>query len=142
MKPDRDLLDKLKAVPLFGELSDHELADLSGQGRIVDHEGGADVVEAGGSAVGFHLILEGTASVLQAGKLLAQLGPGDYFGEISLIDGKPRTATVRTDTAMRTFSITAWLFQPMLAHHPALAHNLLLGLCARLRAAEAKSSAL
>jgi CRP-like cAMP-binding protein len=68
---------------------------------------------------------------------VATFGPGDYFGEVSLIDGKPRTATVRTKTAMRSLVIPSWSFNALLDRYPAIAKELLLMLCARLRNVEA-----
>ena len=60
--------------------------------------------------MGFHLILEGEADIEVSGRYVATFGPGDYFGEVSLIDGKPRTATVRTKTPMRSLVIPSWSF--------------------------------
>lgn len=137
VKPDSELASKLKAVPLFEGLSDRELRDVIDKGRQVDHRQDHEIVQQGHEgAVGFHLILDGQASVIKNGATLKQFGPGDYFGEISLLDGKPRTATVRADSALRTFSVSAWDFRPLLDSHPQLSHKLLLGLCAHVRAAE------
>jgi CRP/FNR family cyclic AMP-dependent transcriptional regulator len=138
VKPDRELLTKLKGIPLFEDLSDRELRAIYQQGRVVEHVQDKEVLEEGGGSVGFHLILDGDASVLQAGKVRRQLGPGDYFGEISLLDGKPRSATIRADTALRTFSVAEWGFRPLLDNQPKLARKLLIGLCALLRSSEAR----
>ena len=140
MKPDRELMAKLKRIPLFGDLSDRELRAIYKQGRLVEHRPNKEVVEEGGGSVGFHLILEGDASVLQGGKVRRQLGPGDYFGEISLLDGKPRSATIRADSPMRTLSISEWEFRPLLDNHPKLARKLLIGLCALVRSSEARQT--
>ncbi len=106
--------------------------------KCVPHPPGKVVTEEGGSGVGFHLVTDGTATVQVGGQARANLGPGDYFGEISLIDGKPRSATIRTDAPVRTLSLTAWSFAPLLDAHPSLARKMLLGLCGHLRAAEAR----
>jgi cAMP-binding proteins - catabolite gene activator and regulatory subunit of cAMP-dependent protein kinases len=134
---DTDMLHKLRSVPLFAGLSDKELKDVLSRTMIVEHEGG-EIVEEGRGAVGFHLILDGTVTVLQGGSVRRTLGPGDYFGEISLIDGKPRSATVRPDGTVRTLSLAAWNFAPLLDAHPTMARTLLLGLCHQLRSAEAR----
>ena len=131
-------LAQLRSVPLFAGLKDRELRDIVGRTREVDHPQG-EIVEEGAKGIGFHLILEGTATVLQHGEVRRTLGPGDYFGEISLIDGKPRSATVRPDGPVRTLSLAAWNFEPLLEKHPKLAHELLLGLCAHVREAEARA---
>lgn len=141
MAADKDLLERLKTVALFEGLSDKELKDVLGQSRVVEHDEGHDIVESGTGSVGFHLILEGQASVSQGARTIGTLGPGDYFGEISVIDGKPRSATVTTTTPVRTLSLVAWKFQPLLDAHPALTRKILLGLCKTLRAAEASQNA-
>ena len=135
---DDAMLEQLRAVPLFAGLKDRQLKDLLGRTRVVEHTAG-EIVEEGTKGVGFHLILDGTVTVLQHGKVRRTLGPGDYFGEISLIDGKPRSASIRPEGAVTTLSLTAWNFQPLLEKHPQLNHELLLGLCAHVREAEARA---
>ncbi len=100
------------------------------------HEAGKEITEEGGGAVGFHLIREGEASVTVHGAQKPALGPGDYFGEISLIDGKPRSATVRAETPLTTVSLASWSFLPILDDQPEVSKQLLKVLCARVRAAE------
>jgi CRP-like cAMP-binding protein len=134
-----DRLEQLRSVPLFAGLKDRELKDVLGRAREVEHTGG-EIVEEGAKGVGFHLILEGSVAVLQHGEVRRTLGPGDYFGEISMIDGKPRSATIRPEGTVRTLSLAAWNFEPLLEKHPKLAHELLLGLCAHVREAEARSA--
>ena len=101
------------------------------------HQEGKDITEQGGGAAGFHLIKEGNASVHVGGKDRPGIGPGSYFGEISMIDGQPRSATVHAETEMTTISIPSWSFHPILEEEPEVAKVLLKVLCARLRAAEA-----
>jgi CRP/FNR family cyclic AMP-dependent transcriptional regulator len=134
-----DRLEQLRSVPLFAGLKDRELKDVLGRTREVEHSSG-EIVEEGAKGIGFHLILDGTASVVQHGEVRRTLGPGDYFGEISLIDGKPRSATIRPEGVVRTLSLAAWNFEPLLEKHPTLAHELLLGLCAHVREAEARAA--
>lgn len=136
---DKEMLERLRSVPLFEGLSDNELKDVLSRARVVEHEGDGEILEEGQGAAGFHLILEGKVAVLQNGGIRRTLGPGDYFGEISLIDGKPRSATVRTEGPVRTLSLAAWNFAPLLDAHPSMARKLLIGLCEHLRAAEARN---
>ncbi len=70
------------------------------------------------------------------GHARANLGPGDYFGEISLIDGKPRSASVAAETELRTIFLARWNFAVLLDDEPEVTKNLLLAVCARLRLAE------
>jgi CRP/FNR family transcriptional regulator, cyclic AMP receptor protein len=134
---DMDMLERLRSVPLFDGMSDKELKDVLRRTKVVEHDGG-EIIEEGRGGVGFHLILDGTVTVLQGGGVRRTLGPGDYFGEISLIDGKPRTATVRPEGPVRTLSLAAWNFDPLLDAHPLMAKTMLLGLCQHVRSAEAR----
>jgi CRP-like cAMP-binding protein len=132
-----EVVDLLSSVELFRGLSKRQLRALADRGRIVSHEAGTLVTEEGGVAVGFHLLLNGTASVLLGGTKKRSLKTGDYFGEISLVDGQPRSASVESGEGLRTFCLTAWEFKPLLEEQPHLAAELLVAMCARLREAEA-----
>jgi CRP/FNR family transcriptional regulator, cyclic AMP receptor protein len=136
----RDLADQLGKVIIFRGLSQRELRSLAAAGHVVDQQEGKDVVQEGGGSVGFHLILEGEAEVIRGGRSVHKLGPGDHFGEISLLDGKPRTATVKALSPLRTFSLTSWNFTPLLDANPSMARNLLEGLCAYFREALAREA--
>jgi CRP/FNR family transcriptional regulator, cyclic AMP receptor protein len=138
MAVDKELLERLKGVPMFDGLSDKELKDVLAQTRVIEHQAGHEIVEEGRGSAGFHLILDGQATVTQGSRTLRTLGPGDYFGEISVIDGKPRSASVTADTALRSLSLPAWKFEPLLDAHPALTRKVLLGLCATIRSIESQ----
>ena len=86
----------------------------------------------------FHLILDGRATVSIAGTEVRSLGSGDYFGEISMIDGKPRSATVTATEPTRTLAIPHQDFERLVADEPDFARGLLVTLCARLREAESR----
>ncbi len=140
----RDLAKQLGRVIIFRGLNKRELESVASAGQIVNHDQGHEVVQEGGGSVGFHLILDGEAEVIRGGNAVHKLGPGDHFGEISLLDGKPRTATVKAVSALRTFSLSSWNFKPLLDSNPSMARNLLEGLCAYFResiAREAKAAA-
>ena len=70
------------------------------------------------------------------GKRRRPLGPGDYFGEISLIDRGPRSATVEADTDVRTFAIASWDFMPLAMESPTMSKKMLLEMCRRIRSLE------
>ncbi len=129
-------IEMLRRVPLFSELSKRELDQLARTGRVVDHAEGHVVVTEGEKGVGFHLILEGDARVIKGGRTVAKLGPGKWFGEISMIDGGPRTATVSAATQLRTFGVASWDFHPLLKTSPTITFKLLVTMCSRLRDAE------
>jgi CRP/FNR family transcriptional regulator, cyclic AMP receptor protein len=83
-------------------------------------------------------VLEGSARIVVHGVDHAVLGPGTYFGELSLIDGQPRSADVIAEPAgLLTFAISKWTFETLIEDHPEVAVPMLRVLCARLRAQEA-----
>ena len=138
MGADPEIVQELGKTDLFSGLGKKQLGSIANQARVVRHQAGKDVTEQGGGAAGFHLIKDGTASVRVSGRERPRLGPGDYFGEISMIDGEPRSATVHAETEMTTIAIPSWSFHPILDEEPDVAKVLLKVLCARLRAAEAQ----
>lgn len=136
MAVDKELVAKLKNIPLFQELSDKDVRAVIDRARVRDHVQGHEMVAEGRRSVGFHMILEGTASVAHGNRVVRHLGPGDYFGEISVIDGQPRSATVVTETPVRMLSLSAWDFAKLLDQQPALSRKIMLGLCQTIRALE------
>lgn len=139
MNESAQMLALLRAVPLFAGLSDKELKAVLRIANEIDHPPGHDIVGEGQLGVGFHLILSGEARVSQRGRELTPLGPGQFFGEIALLDGQGRSATVTTVGPVRTLTIVAWSFESLLKENPLIAIGLLKELCARLRRAEART---
>jgi CRP/FNR family transcriptional regulator, cyclic AMP receptor protein len=137
MAADPEIVEALGRTDLFRDIGKKALNSIATQARLVSHDPGKEITEEGGGAAGFHLIQSGEASVTVHGQSRPNLGPGDYFGEISMIDGQPRSATVRAETPMRTISLPSWSFHPILDEEPEVSKQLLKVLCARLRAAEA-----
>jgi CRP-like cAMP-binding protein len=133
-----DLSQRLAEIDIFRGLSSRQLKKLAGQVREVHLDDGHTVASEGRGALGFHLILDGQATVSSGGVERRTLGPGDYFGEISLIDGKPRSATIVAKGALHTAVIDNTTFQPLLDESPQFARSLLLVLCDRIRALEQK----
>jgi CRP/FNR family cyclic AMP-dependent transcriptional regulator len=131
-------LQALREAPLFSEMSDKDLARVRTIAKVVTHQAGQHVVEEDKRAMGFHLILEGDAEALVAGMPVAQLGAGSYFGEMALLDGKPRSATVKATSTLKTLVIPSWDFNHMLDQHPEMMRGLLVELCRRLRKIESQ----
>lgn len=140
MSTSDDVASTLAAVPLMQELSPKTLKKVAGLGRVMEFGSGREVTEEGGGGVGFHVILSGSATVDVHGTRRRELGPGDYFGEVTLLDGKPRTATVTAGpSGLKTWSLTKWQFDGVLEDEPAVARSMLIGLAGRLREAEARN---
>lgn len=128
-----DAADLLAGVPLFQELSKKELTALAGSAKEVSHPEGAVLAKEGEQGLGFFLIAEGTAKVSVDGRTRRKLVPGDSFGEISLLDEGPRTATVTAETPIRLYGITSWVFKRVVSEHPAVAMKLLKTMASILR---------
>jgi len=139
----------LSEIDLFAGLPDKVVKRIASEGRPVTFAAGTPVTEEGSSVKGwasfspngvcFYVILEGSADVEVHGEHRITLGPGQYFGETSLIDGQPRSATVVAGPeGMTAFSLSAFDFAPILEENPPVALALLKVLASRLRAAEAR----
>jgi CRP-like cAMP-binding protein len=131
-----DMIAALKAVPLFKDVSDKDLVRVLDIAKEVGHPDGSTVVEEDSSGVGFHLILAGTAEILVAGAHVGNFGPGEYFGEMSLVDGKPRSASVVARDGLSTLVIPSWNFDGLMRQHPDMMRAMLVVLCDRVRRLE------
>ena len=123
----------LKAVPLFSGCTKHELEVIARAAKEIRHREGHVIAREGDTGLGFFLITEGTADVSIGGKSRASLGPGDFFGEISLLDRGPRTATVTASSPVTMLALTAWVFRGLVDQHPTIAMNMLRVVAQRLR---------
>jgi CRP/FNR family cyclic AMP-dependent transcriptional regulator len=135
-----DVGESLSRVPLFAGLGDKERRKLAERMNERTFGEGDTIMEQGHSGVGFFIIEEGDATVSVDGQIVRTLGPGDWFGEIALIDEGPRTATIVAGTDLRCRGMTAWEFKPFVQEHPEVAWPLLETLAARLRDAEARGT--
>lgn len=133
MTTKQEKLDLLGQVPLFRDLSKKDLTRVLETAKETLHREGTSVITEGRGGVGFHLITEGKAKVLRAGRTVATLGPGEFFGEMALVDDAPRSASVIAETDLSTVVISKWEFRPLLKHHPELAWKMIEHLVARVR---------
>ncbi len=122
----------LSSVPLFAQIEQHDLMLVAARMKEVHFEPGRVIAKQGDSGVGFHLIVEGQAEVSGEGVPRHSMGAGGYFGEIGLIDGGVRSATVSAATDLTTLALVSWDFQPLL-DNPVFAKGLLMGLCQLVR---------
>jgi voltage-gated potassium channel len=123
---------RLAAVPLFSGLNQRELGKLWDEMRLVKHAAGHVIMTEGRPGLGFQLLLDGEVIVERKGKKVA-LGPGSFFGEMSLIDGGLRTATVTAATPVTTAALNSSTFKSMVTKNPDLAWRLLVHMTGRVR---------
>jgi CRP-like cAMP-binding protein len=128
-----DVATKLAKVPIFSECTKRELAIIARAAKAVSHGEGTVIAREGERGIGLFLILEGQCSVSIGGRTKARLGPGEFFGEIALLDGGPRTATVTALAPVRLVGITGWVFRGLLMEHPSIALKTLEAVAGRLR---------
>jgi CRP-like cAMP-binding protein len=120
-----DTARALAKVPLFAGCSDHDLSDIAGLAHLLSFEGGATIVPEGEEGLGFYLILSGEASVVQGGREITRIGSGQFFGEIALLEGTPRTASVVATGRTVCLGILRSDFRPLLVRQPRIALRIL-----------------
>jgi CRP/FNR family transcriptional regulator, cyclic AMP receptor protein len=128
--------DLLQAVPLFADLSKSELRIVAGITKPLDFDPGAAVVTQGERTGRFFVIMDGDVEVVVDGRFVRRLGPGDFFGEMALLDDEPRSATVAALNPLSTLSIAAFNFRSLLKSNASITYKVLVSLCQRVRAAE------
>ena len=129
-------VDLLQRVPLFHDLERGEVERIARSFKERTFNAGATIAEEGGGGVGFFVIGDGQAKVSVHGEERAMLGPGDYFGEVALIDEGARSATVTAETDVMAYGMTPWDFRPLVETNAEIAWKLLQTMAKRLRAAE------
>jgi CRP/FNR family transcriptional regulator, cyclic AMP receptor protein len=134
-KPTTELLRK---VPLFSGLEERDLKSLAEEFNERRFPAGHQVALEGEGGLVFFVVEDGNASVDVHGKEVATLGSGDSFGEIALIDRRPRTATVTATTDLTCYSLPVFVFRPFVESRPQLAWKLLEAMADRLEAAESR----
>jgi CRP-like cAMP-binding protein len=131
-----DKIEVLKKVPLFSALSRRHLDMIARHADQVKRDADAILARQGARGLEAVLIVEGSARVERDGKIIAHLGAGDFFGEMSLIDGRPRSATVISDAPVVLLVVHTRSFGRLLETVPALHRKVTAALCERLRAAD------
>src|SRR4030081_1056645 len=104
--------------------------------KIVQHPAGPEIVVKGENGVGFMVILDGTVTVSTVQGKSRSLGPGDSFGEMSLLDHEGRSANIKADTDVSLATLPEWSLKPFLKEHPEVSYRLLQVLSQRVRQAE------
>ena len=130
----------LSQVPLFSLCNAKELKGIARLTTGLNLAAGTVVARQGAIGHQFAVITEGTVSVSIDGMPIAELGPGDFFGEIALLDGGPQTATITAETDIALEIIGHPEFTEFLFTSPSVTRNILKGIATRLRDADAKIS--
>jgi CRP-like cAMP-binding protein len=117
-------VSQLKSIPLFRDVPDDALRKVATFAELESHPEGAAVVREGGYANDFYAIEDGTAKVERDGQRLAELGPGDVFGEQALLEGEQRSASVIATSPLRVIKIAHWELDKMKRDMPQVVDEL------------------
>lgn len=128
-------LDLLAAAPLLDGVDDDGLARIADRVVEVAFAPGHVIARQGEVGTGFFVIASGGARVVRDGQTVATLGAGDFFGELSVLDGKPRNAQVIAEGETVCLALASWDFEAVVSEQPSVALAILRGLAARLRTA-------
>jgi CRP/FNR family transcriptional regulator, cyclic AMP receptor protein len=139
-RPDRPLgkrgADLLAQVPLFEGLSRRHLKQIAEHADEISFREKETIVEAGEPGGSFFVIVEGEVRVVRGDRTIARAGPGEFFGEISLLDGGPRTASVIAETPVVAIRLFKASFDKVVRDEPRVAGKILAVVARRLREAE------
>jgi CRP-like cAMP-binding protein len=129
-------VDQLRSVPLFAGMTDRAFESIAGlaEERVLD--AGSQLAVEGEPGEAFYLILDGGVTITRGGTAVVELGPGDFLGEIALVDGRPRTATATALTDVRALALECAAFAQLMERFPAVRHGILVALTDRVRADE------
>jgi CRP-like cAMP-binding protein len=131
-----DLVAHLERVPLFSHCSKRDLQTVARNAEVLDVPEGARIVSQGDAGNAFYVILDGSAIVARNGARVGELLPGDYFGELALLDPAPRNADVVAQTPVHVARLMVKPFRQMLRDVPAMNERLLAGLARRVHDAD------
>jgi CRP/FNR family cyclic AMP-dependent transcriptional regulator len=129
-----DLEEALENAPLFSGLGKKDIKNIAKRTKVVTYDAGHVIIEEGsGGYGGMGVVLTGSCQVLKGGKVVGRIQAGQLFGEMSLIDDRPRSATIIGEEPTRAAELPAWEFRAQIKENPELALNLLKTLSHRLR---------
>jgi CRP/FNR family transcriptional regulator, cyclic AMP receptor protein len=132
-------VELLQRVPLFADFDRGDLERLARSFKERTFQSGSTVAGEGKSGAGFFVIESGEASVTVHGDERGRLGPGDYFGDVAMIDQGERTASIKAESDLKCYGLTFWDFRPIVENEPRIAWPLLQAMAKRLRQAEAEN---
>jgi CRP-like cAMP-binding protein len=132
-------IELLSKVQMFSSLNKKELGLIARSADVITVKPGTEIVTQGTPGHEFYLVVSGRAIVRRNGRKIATLGPGQYFGELALLDRGPRSATVIAETEVDLAIISQREFLAVLNQVPAVAYKLLVSMASRLRDADTKA---
>jgi CRP-like cAMP-binding protein len=127
------IVTMLEKCSLWSGLDGQDLKAIMKVSKQQDFQNEEVIVKKGDEGAGFYLILQGAVEVRSNGKTLAKLGPGHFFGEMSVVDTQPRSADVVAVESSRALVLSAWAFKSLLSERPRIAVKMLQELVRRLR---------
>ncbi len=130
---ERGLLERIRSVPLFSGLKEKQLRSILTSGKQQSYPPGKVIESEGEEGVAFYLIVEGDVEVRRKQRVLAKLGVGDFFGEMSLLDRSPRSSDVAAVSETSCIVVPIWNFRALVRSNGDIAMNLLKALSIRLR---------
>jgi trk system potassium uptake protein TrkA len=136
----RDLVETLAGVGLFSRCTARERRAIARHAQMAELPAGTELIRKGDPGDALFVVLDGQVQVLDGTHVVHEAGPGAYFGELAILDGEPRTATVVAATDVTIAVIGIRMFRTLLREFPELAEQLLIGLAAELRAARATAT--
>ena len=125
----------LAGCQLFAGIDADGLAALAGRATQVAFPAGHVIARQGEIGTGFFVVIDGRVRVVRDGAVIATLGPGEFFGELSVLDRQPRNAMVAAEVATTCLALASWDFEAVLIEQPRLTLAILRGVAARLRRA-------
>ena len=128
----------VQSLGLFKGLPDNELRTLTRQLHQVRQPAGKEFMVRGEEGIGFLILIDGEAEARMPDGRTRELRPGDYFGEMALLDQEGRSASVVAKTDIRAYAVPEWEFKSFLRDHPEIAYRLLQTLSRRVREAESR----
>jgi CRP/FNR family transcriptional regulator, cyclic AMP receptor protein len=126
-------IQALSMIPIFANLSERQLRKVLRGANEDRYDEGTVIVRQGGRTETMFVILEGDARVVRDGRTIAHRSAGDFFGEITVIDGRPRAGTVIAETPIRCLVLSRQQLQAMVMGEPRAAWAMLESLASRIR---------
>jgi CRP-like cAMP-binding protein len=129
----KELVKLLQDVPLFASMNDRHLRRLAKEGKPLSFSSGEMIIKKGAAGIGFYLVLKGRVQVKKGDRVLTELGRGQFFGEMALLDNGPRSVDVVASEPTKCFCLTFWDLHGIRHKDPKITEAILKELARRLR---------